>query len=87
MKRIATIISSSGQITIPAEVRRVLGVKPRDRVEFTIDGKEVTIRPMVYTIQTAAGSLPATRTEDIDTMIRNAQEEMADKVIRSMRAE
>ncbi len=85
MKRIATTITNSGQITLPAEVRRILGVKPRDRVEFAIDGNEVRIERMKYTVRTAAGSVRATRTEDIDKMIHEAQEEMAERIVASMR--
>jgi AbrB family looped-hinge helix DNA binding protein len=33
----ATSITSKGQVTIPAEVRNALGLKPRDRVAFEVD--------------------------------------------------
>ena len=50
MKEITTTITQRSQVTVPAEVRRVLGVKPRDKITFTIaDGDEyqaggVTVR-------------------------------------------
>ena len=36
-------VTSKGQITIPAEVRRAMGLKPQDRVVFTLlpDGTTV----------------------------------------------
>lgn len=34
-------VTSKGQITIPREVRRRLGVRPGDRLEFTEDEKGV----------------------------------------------
>lgn len=35
----STKISSKGQITVPVEVRRRLGVKQGDRVEFVVEGQ------------------------------------------------
>jgi antitoxin PrlF len=37
MKEIISTITSKGQITIPAEVRRYLGVGQGDKVSFVID--------------------------------------------------
>jgi antitoxin PrlF len=39
-------ITSKGQITIPREVRRVLGVRAGDRLLFESDGKGVRVRPV-----------------------------------------
>jgi AbrB family looped-hinge helix DNA binding protein len=39
-------ITSKGQITVPIEVRRLLGVKAGDRLFFETDAKGVRIRPM-----------------------------------------
>ncbi len=36
-------VSPKGQVTIPAELRRWLGVKPKDRVRFVEDEKGVRI--------------------------------------------
>lgn len=38
-KHIPTIITSKGQITLPAEVRKHLGVDTRDKVDFVITPK------------------------------------------------
>ena len=38
-------LSSKGQITIPAEVRKRLGLHEGDRVEFIMQGGETTLRP------------------------------------------
>ncbi len=45
MGSIATV-TSKGQVTIPLEVRRLLGVKEGDRVEFVIEGGVTVIRPV-----------------------------------------
>ncbi|HUK49077.1 MAG TPA: type II toxin-antitoxin system PrlF family antitoxin [Terriglobales bacterium] len=36
-------ITSKGQVTIPVEVRRRLGLRRGDRVQFTQNGAEITI--------------------------------------------
>ncbi len=39
-------ITSKGQITIPREVRRAMGVQPGDRVLFEGDAEGVRVRPI-----------------------------------------
>lgn len=39
-------ITSKGQITVPREVRRLLGVRTGDRLLFESDGKGVRVRPV-----------------------------------------
>jgi AbrB family looped-hinge helix DNA binding protein len=39
-------ITSKGQITVPIEVRRLLGVRTGDRVLFESDSEGVRIRPL-----------------------------------------
>lgn len=41
-------VTSKGQITIPAEVRKHLGLKQGDRVEFVMEGTTMTIRPVPH---------------------------------------
>jgi antitoxin PrlF len=62
MKEIISTITSKGQVTIPAEVRRYLGIKTNDKVAFVIDA-EGTVRlkvpryPDIASLRGAAGSL------------------------------
>jgi AbrB family looped-hinge helix DNA binding protein len=39
-----TRLTTKHQTTIPAEVRRALGLKAGDRVEFSVEGGTVTLR-------------------------------------------
>ena len=39
-------ITSKGQITVPRDIRRTLGVRPGDRLLFESDGSGVRIRPL-----------------------------------------
>jgi antitoxin PrlF len=38
-------ISSKGQVTVPLEIRKRLGVGTGDRIEFAIEGDQTVIRP------------------------------------------
>lgn len=39
-------ISSKGQITLPLEVRKRLGVTSGDKVEFVFDGERTVVKPV-----------------------------------------
>jgi antitoxin PrlF len=39
-------ITSKGQITVPREVRRLLGVRTGDKLLFESDGKGIRVRPV-----------------------------------------
>jgi AbrB family looped-hinge helix DNA binding protein len=39
-------VTSKGQVTIPREVRRILGVRTGDKLLFESDGKGVRMRPL-----------------------------------------
>jgi len=40
----STTVSSRYQITLPAEVRRALGIKPGDRLEVEVEGGRIVLR-------------------------------------------
>jgi len=42
----SSTISSKGQITVPQEIRKRLGLVPGDRVEFAVEGDRTVIRPV-----------------------------------------
>lgn len=39
-------LTSRGQTTVPKAVREALGLKPGDRLRYSIEGKAVRIRPL-----------------------------------------
>jgi AbrB family looped-hinge helix DNA binding protein len=66
MKEIVSTITSKGQVTIPAEVRRHLGVSINDKLTFVLeDSGEVRLKPPAYRkiadLRGAAGSLEQPR--------------------------
>jgi AbrB family looped-hinge helix DNA binding protein len=38
-------VSPKGQVTLPIEIRRKLGLKPKDKVAFLLEGQTVKIIP------------------------------------------
>ena len=82
MKEILSSVSPKGQITIPIEFRRLLGLKPRDKVSIEVEDGKLTVRPARYTLESVVGSVPPpTSTEDIEGLIHEAKEERAQKVL------
>jgi antitoxin PrlF len=86
MPHFVSSVSPKGQITIPLEIRKRFGIKPRDKVAFEIEGDSVKIAPVSFTLETAFGSVtPINRPEDFKELARQAKEEHANEVVREMR--
>lgn len=85
MKEIITTITQRSQVTIPAEVRRVLGVKPRDKVAFTIENGGVRLAPASFSLESAYGSVrPVEKPENFEEISRLAKEAKAEKTARAL---
>jgi antitoxin PrlF len=55
---IATV-SSKGQVTLPAEVRRRLKIKPGSKLEFIIiDQEKIEVIPVMETVTSLKGMVP-----------------------------
>ena len=86
VKEYVTTITQRGQITIPVEVQRLLGVKPHDRIALTIEDGIVELRPVAYTVETAFASVPPlAEAITIDEQIERAKEERAERLVRKLR--
>src|SRR3990172_12821009 len=80
MKEIVTTMTQRGQVTVPAEVRRMLGLHPRDKVAFTIDEGEVKLLPARFTLASVYRSVPPLAHPASDEeMGRIAKEERAQR--------
>lgn len=85
MRKFSSTITQRGQVTLPVEIRRKLDVNPGDRVEFTIEGDQVTVRPVKYTLESAFGSVPPlSEPMDFEEMIRTAKEDRAERLMRKL---
>ena len=52
-------VTSKGQVTIPNEIRKKLGIRTEDRVDFILDGERVIMVP-VKTLRDLRGAVKAT---------------------------
>ena len=88
MKEIVSTITSKGQVTIPAEVRKHLGLNKREKIAFVIDEEgDVHLKtphyPTMASLRGAAGSLPHPMSwEDIEQF---AEEERTEEGHRKLR--
>jgi antitoxin PrlF len=59
-------LSAKGQVTIPAKVRKSLGLKPGDKVAYKVVGNKAELIAIKGTILDAAGSVkPKKKPEDL----------------------
>lgn len=59
MREYVSSISPKGQITIPIEIRKRLGVKPKDKVLFLIEEDGIRITPVASTLESGFQAFPA----------------------------
>jgi antitoxin PrlF len=82
VKQFDTTITQRGQVTLPAEVQRVLGVKPREKVTFQVEGNEVRVVPSRFTVESVRGSVPPLKERrSLDRLYQDAGDEYAQRVI------
>jgi AbrB family looped-hinge helix DNA binding protein len=81
-------VTSKGQVTIPVEIRRRLGIGPGSKVAFTYDNQgKVEFKRAEYTLEEVMGVVPALKgreTVDFDDLIAEAMEDMADEEVRTL---
>lgn len=86
VREIVATITQRSQVTIPAEVRRVLGVKPGNEVAFAIGDGRVRLVPVKFALESAYGSVePLHRPEEFAAITRRAKDERAERAARKPR--
>ena len=90
MREYQPTISSKGQITLPAYVRRHLGLEPSDKISVIVteDGTVILRRPQ-FSLESVFGSVPSlpNQSADFEREIEEAMEERAAELVRRMREE
>lgn len=61
MRQVSSRITERGQATIPVEVRRLLGLEPRDRIVFVIGENGIQVTRGTSTVDRTAGILHTDR--------------------------
>ena len=70
----AGVITRKGQVTIPAEVRKSLGLREGDRVEFSIEGNSIRIVPQGSVAERTYGIIKTNRPPMTAEELREAAE-------------
>jgi antitoxin PrlF len=83
-KRYQSRMTSKGQVTIPAELRKELGLNAGDQVEFVMDNGSVCVRRAESVVlRTARSVIPPPGARKSDHQIREEVERaIADEAIR-----
>lgn len=83
MKEILRPVTQKGQVTIPIEIRKALGIKPKGKVAFEIDGQEVRVKAAKSVVEATHRILPALdRKLTVEEMVQIATEEAAQEAAR-----
>ena len=78
-------ITTKGQVTIPAEIRRLLEIEPGDEVIFRVREGTVELQPVAMTLEDAFGAVtPRSQPEDLADLRDTAIEEHVKKVMEEM---
>src|SRR5436190_13449122 len=78
-------VTVKGQVTIPAEVRAAIGVKPNSQVTVRLQAGKVVIEPVAMTLEEAFASVkPLQPVRDYKAIRDAAIEEHVEKVISEM---
>ncbi len=79
-------VSKKGQITLPAEVRKLLNLRPGTRIRFVVEKDAARIVPAAGGIETLKGAVKADAPQDFKTARHKAAEERSrEKVARARR--
>ena len=79
----STTVTSKGQVTIPGEIRKALGIKPKDRVAFELVDGYARLRPAKSFVEATFGTVtPIRRPEDFRKLRRDFEEGMAEEARR-----
>jgi AbrB family looped-hinge helix DNA binding protein len=84
MPEILTRVTRKGQITLPVQIRRKLGIKEGDKVALSLDPSgeaEVVLKPVRSVAEMTFGAVtPRRRPEDFKGLRRLFEDETAEEV-------
>lgn len=86
-----TVVTRKGQITLPADIRRLLGVKVGDKMVVSLTASEggqalqVTLKPVRSVAEMTFGAVPPrAQPVDLDRMRRMFEDEVAENFLGGM---
>ena len=84
-KELVRVVTQKGQVTIPVEIRRELGIEPSDRVTFCVEDGRVFLTAEAETLESAYGAVkPINQPEDFQALRDQAVEDHIDQTLKEM---
>lgn len=82
IRELETTVTQKGQVTIPQEIRTKLGIKPKDRVRFELEGEMVKLRLAQSRLLAGYGAVtPRQRPEDWDKVREEVERAIAEEAL------
>ncbi len=82
MQELETRLTQKGQVTIPAAIRHRLGLKPKDKVRFEVEGEDVKIKPATSKLLEGYGAVtPRKRPEDWKKLRSDIEQAIAEEAV------
>jgi antitoxin PrlF len=72
-----TVVTRKGQVTIPADIRRALGIKEGDKVAFVLEDDQVKLTRKGSVVEQTAGALKS----DIPALSLREERDAAEQAI------
>lgn len=80
MAKYTSKVTSRGQVTIPSELRRIMGINPKDSVSLELVDGGTKITPSTSGIAASYGAVnPKAKPEDFGTIRREVLSEWSDR--------
>jgi AbrB family looped-hinge helix DNA binding protein len=82
MQEFETRLTEKGQVTIPQQIRQLIGLEPHDMVRFEVVGKEVRISRATSKLLAGFGAVtPKQRPEDFRSIRQEVEKGVAEEVV------
>jgi antitoxin PrlF len=82
MQEFETTLTEKGQVTIPQGIRHLLGLHPKDRVRFVVEGETVKIVRASSKLLAGFGAVtPLKKPEDYRSLREQFEEGVAEDVV------
>lgn len=79
----AIYVSDKGQVTLPAQIRKKLGIMPKSKMEVEVTENQIVLKP-VKSIKDVKGifrGIAVDKTKDWETIRRETEEAVAREVV------
>ena len=82
MQEFETTVTEKGQVTIPQEIRRIMGLRPHDKVRFEVVGDTISIKRASSKLLQWFGSVaPKEKPEDFSAAREAFEKAVAEEVV------